>query len=188
MSTSPTSDPIPSRGGRSFHSKLALLVLFWVGVPLAAGTLFVACLVGWFVIQWDEGNIDADIPPDRARVELAERLRRFVNVTLDPSARVVAAHEYRNGFRGGGDSWYLVRLDPVAAARFEANFLATVRTQSGSGHIVPYADRLGTFRALSGLSPKSELPPGARAWWLGDPRNTCAVFFDDKFYFYLDDF
>ena len=169
---------------RIFRSRLVLLGLAVVGLPLAAGALF----VGWVVMTWNKGNIDAAVPPDRARAELAERLQRFANVTLDPSAQVVAAREYRNGFRGGGDAWYLVRLDPAAAGRFEANFLATVRTQSGTGHIVPYADRQGTVRSLQGLGPKSGLPPGARAWWLDGRAQTCAVFFDAKFYFYLDNF
>ncbi len=155
-----------------------------VGLTLIVGALFLVR----FYLRWTEGERDADIPPGRASAELARRLGRDVGVTIDPADIVVlTAHETRGG-RDGGDEWFRVRLKPEAAARFEAHFLATIRARARPGHLIPFAERVADWHALRGLGPGPDLPPGARAWWLDERRSTCVVFFDDQFYFYLDDF
>lgn len=151
---------------------VALAIVVAVALGLGPGFLFALGLLGW-------GSVDADIPPARARVLLADLLRESYKIDLDPAARVIAAHEYGN-FRGG-DKWFLARIDPAGVARMEAAFRRTTRSSPLAG--LPY-----DFRSLAGLGWKANPPPEVHAWRVDDRGSDCAIFLDDRFYFYFDQF
>ncbi len=166
------------RGIDILRSHLRLVLFAAVGLPVAA--LLVGAVA--FHLSWTAGNVDADIPLDRARKELAELLRLAFGVTLDPSARIVAAHEERGGLQGDGSKWYLVRLAPGQGPHFEADFLDHARATPWPCRLEPLEAKAIDRAIIQALGWKSGPPLAVRAWRLFDRRSSCAIFFDDQFY------
>jgi len=130
------------------------------------------------------GEVNANIPLDRARVELADRLGDTYRVELDPDARVVAAHEQYGSLRGGGVKWFQVRLAKRRGRSFEAEFLTAARAKPEAHQPAPmFAEAIGkeVYESLDWpLKPTRRV----HAWRLDNRTSTYALFFGDEFYYH----
>ena len=151
--------------------------------------LFVGLLIVLGIVwrSWDADDLDADIPPEQARVKLADLIRRGYRLDPAPLVEVIAAHEQRGGLRGKGSVWYLARLDPARAARFEADFVAAARQTPGTLGFEPLQDQPLSSDPLRPMGWVGGAPPGSRAWRLDRRTENCVVFFDDRFYLYYNE-
>ncbi len=177
----PISDPLPDPGRERRHFKFWMVGLALLAVPLV-GYLLLGAVVS--LMFWSITDVDVLIQEDEARERMASVLKTSYKVTLDPADRIVEAHRTSGGFQGDGTNWYLIRLAPASARRFEADFTA----HAPAGPLARDAARVIDPAIIKPLGWEARPPPDARIFNFNDGEGTCAIFFDDKFFYRFDHF